>query len=111
MKGHRSAYAKFRTGVSPLRVKTGRYEQIELERRVYFNCDTQVESEEHVLTQFPVYDDLRTPLYDRMSKYIHNFESKGDTDKLFCILGSDVIPVMRASAKIYDILIRQLLYP
>ena len=40
---HRSAYAKFRSGVAPLRLETGRYERIEERDRVCFNCDSQIE--------------------------------------------------------------------
>ena len=31
---YRSAYAKFRCGVAPLRIETGRYERLELNERV-----------------------------------------------------------------------------
>jgi hypothetical protein len=33
-RGNRSAYAQFRCGVAPLRLETGRYEQLVLEQRV-----------------------------------------------------------------------------
>ena len=50
---HRSAYARFQSGVAPLRLETGRYERIEERDRVRFNCDSQIETEEHVLTVCP----------------------------------------------------------
>ena len=34
---HRSTLAKFRCGVAPLRIETGRYERLTLEQRVCFN--------------------------------------------------------------------------
>ncbi len=34
---HRSAMAKFRCGVAPLKIETGRYENIPLEARICFN--------------------------------------------------------------------------
>ena len=41
-RGNRSALAKFRTGVAPppppLRIETGRYEALQLDQRVCFNC-------------------------------------------------------------------------
>ena len=49
---HRSAFAKFRMGVAPLRIDTGRYERLEENERVCFTCDDAVESEEHVLLPF-----------------------------------------------------------
>ena len=109
----RSAYAKFRTGVAPLRLETDRYERLNLEQRVCFNCESEIESEEYVLTQCPLYNDLRRELYTRISRNLPGFEAKSNTEKLTCILGCDLIPVIRISAKICsDILIRrrQLLY-
>jgi hypothetical protein len=35
---YRSAYAKFRAGVAPLRIETGRYERFEVNERLCFNC-------------------------------------------------------------------------
>ena len=58
-RSHRSAYVKFRAGVAPLRLETGRYEQLELNHRVCFHCKTEVESEEYVLTQCPLYNDMK----------------------------------------------------
>ena len=45
---HRSSFAKFRMGVSPLRIETGRYERIAEIDRICFNGNDAVESEEHV---------------------------------------------------------------
>jgi hypothetical protein len=41
-RGHRSAFAKFRCGVAPLRVETGRYENIPFNERLCFNCQDTV---------------------------------------------------------------------
>ena len=46
---HWSPLAKFRRGVAPLRLGTGRYERILPEQRICFNCINSIESEEHVL--------------------------------------------------------------
>ena len=46
---HRSALAKFRSGTAPLRLETGRYEQLPVERRTCFMCTGSVESDQHVL--------------------------------------------------------------
>ena len=45
-------------GVAPLRLETGRYEQIE-DRRVCFNCPNGVESEEYVIVECPVFFKLK----------------------------------------------------
>jgi hypothetical protein len=35
---YRSTYAKFRAGVAPLGIETGRYERLEVNERLCFNC-------------------------------------------------------------------------
>ena len=47
----RSSLAKFRCGVAPLRIETGRCEMISYDMRNCFNCITNVENEEHVLLE------------------------------------------------------------
>ena len=105
---HRSAFAKFRAGVAPLRLETGLCEQLELNHRVCFHCKMEVESEEHVLTLCPLYNDLRRTLYEKLSYFIPNFEVKSNSDKVACILDCELTPVIRMSVKICsDILIRR----
>lgn len=62
-RGHRTALAKFRFGVVPLRLETDRYERIPVEQRLCFICDNVVEDELHVLINCPLYHDLRVDLY------------------------------------------------
>jgi hypothetical protein len=45
----RSAFAKFRCGVAPLRIETGRYENKNVNERVCFICHDQIEDEKHVI--------------------------------------------------------------
>ena len=42
---HRSALAKLRCGVAPLKIETGRYERIPHDQRFCFNCANKVEDE------------------------------------------------------------------
>ena len=58
-KRQRSAYAKFRCGVAPLRNETGRYERLEVTDRTCVICNMGVETEEHVLLTCSLYVDLR----------------------------------------------------
>ena len=112
-KFHRSSYAKFRMGVAPLRLETGRYEHLTENRRVCFNCPNEVESEEHVIMDCPVYSDLRSILFAKIAQHIPEFDTKTKQEKFICILSCDVVPVIRISAKICnDILMlrRQFLY-
>ena len=46
---HRSALSKFRSGVAPLRLETGRYEGLEVDQRICPICHSSVEDEKHVL--------------------------------------------------------------
>ena len=78
-----------------------------------FNCDSQIETEEHVLTECPLYLDLRERLYEKISPFKPNFLEIPSSEKVNFILGCDIIPVKRAIAKIcHDILTvrRQFLY-
>ena len=52
------AYAKFRCGVAPLRIETGRYERLQLYERCCFHCANKIESENHALLECPLYDDF-----------------------------------------------------
>ena len=51
---HRSAFAKFRCGVAPLRIETGRYENLRLNERMCSVCSGEVEDEAHVLFWCPL---------------------------------------------------------
>ena len=58
----RSAFAKFRHGVVPIRLETGRYENIKFEERCCFNCSNLIEDETHFILHCPVYSDFRNNL-------------------------------------------------
>jgi hypothetical protein len=56
---HRSALSKFRSGVAPLRIETGRFEGLPVEQRFCPFCRTHVEDEFHVIMQCDKYNDIR----------------------------------------------------
>ena len=90
--------------VAPLRLETGRYERIEERDRICFSFDSQIETE-HVLTECPLYLDLRETLYEKISQFKPNFLEIPSSEKVNFIPGCDMTPVIRASAKIcHDIL-------
>ena len=71
---HRSALAKFRCGVAPLRIETGRYEHLpELQRTCPF-CSTNIENELHVLLECSMYNSIRQTLFDVARTIEPNFE-------------------------------------
>ena len=110
---HRSAFTKFRMGVAPLRIETGRYERLEENKKVCFNWDDAAEYEEHALLDCPLYQELRKIWITKLTHYRPDFCLKMNQEKLVYIFSCDVIPVIRISAKICnDILMerRKLLY-
>ena len=83
----RSALAKFRMGVAPLRIETGRYVRERPEQRLCVFCDAmEIEDEEHVLTRCKLYEDIRENLFTNMNEYCRNFYEYCDTDKMSFIL-------------------------
>ena len=72
LRSHRSALAKFRYGVAPIKLETGRYENLHVDESKCFVCDA-VESECHVICECPVYDDLRNILFTKAKEVIQNF--------------------------------------
>jgi ssDNA-binding Zn-finger/Zn-ribbon topoisomerase 1 len=48
-----ATFVKFRCGVAPLKIETGRYERKELNERLCINCDN-LEDEKHVLLKCPL---------------------------------------------------------
>jgi hypothetical protein len=82
---NRSAYAKFRAGVAPLRIETGRYERLEVNERLCFNCSklgiNVVEDEKHVLLQCPGYADIRQSIFNNICELNFNFINMSDDGK------------------------------
>ena len=64
-RGQRSALAKFRCGMAPLKIETGRYSQTPICERICFNCTKLVEDEIHVLILCLVYQSIRVTLLKR----------------------------------------------
>ena len=75
-RNHRSAFTIFRMGVASLRIETGRYERLEEEKIVCFNCDDKIESEEHALLYCPLYQQIRQSWYIKLRQHTPEFYSK-----------------------------------
>ena len=81
--------AKFRLGVLPIRIETGRYERPKLvaaERTCNVCNSNTVEDEKHFLLYCPKFNTLRETLIARVAD--PNFDNLGDLEK-FKILTSD----------------------
>ena len=85
-KVHRSALCKFRSGVAPLRIETGRYEGLPLDRRFCPFCNANnnsvIENESHVLLECNLYCDIRDTLFDRAKVSAPDFMTFSCDDKL-----------------------------
>jgi hypothetical protein len=79
---HRSALAKFRCGVAPLRLETGRYENIPEDRRLCPICKSGIENEIHVLFHCVAYQDLREQLTNKACEMSNTFLNLSDENKL-----------------------------
>lgn len=96
-KCYRSALAKFRCGVAPIRVETGRYERLPLGERLCPLCNDDIETELHIITSCHIYNDLRDQLYKRAREHSQNFDSFSNIQKMCFILSSD--QCVRVTAK------------
>ena len=73
-RGQRSIVAQFRSGVLPLAIETGRYNNIPVEYRLckYCNCNL-LEDEKHFLFYCPVYSVMRKTLGDKATEIDPNY--------------------------------------
>lgn len=79
---HRTAFAKFRCGVAPIRLETGRDEGLPVDERVCPFCQIDVEDEMHVLLNCDIYDSIRSELLGKAVKVNYNFNFLSDEQKL-----------------------------
>ena len=86
---HRAAFAKFRCGVDPIRIETGRFENLGVSLRLYHICNV-VENEAHVVLECSVYNDLR----DKAVSVLPNFIILNVNETMqFLFSNSDMIRV------------------
>ena len=104
---YRRALALFRSGCAPIRLETGRYEKLSVKERVCFVCENVVEDEKHVLTECPLYCDLRQDLYTVLYAYCVDFKDMSDMDKACFILSSKNVHTVKVCAKYCYILLER----
>ena len=102
---HRGSLAKFRSGTAPIKVETGRYQNLDLSERVCFHCASCIEDEEHVLMVCPIYEDLRLSLIREAVLINPDFEGLSDIQKM-CFLLSDS-QIVRSSAKVCTLILER----
>ena len=103
----RSAMAKFRLGVAPIRLETGRYERLPVEQRLCQMCENRcAEDENHVILKCPFYDDLRYSLVKEAEYVCSNFSVLSDAGK-FEVLFTHVNLTMLCAKTCFNILRRR----
>ena len=94
---HRRALAKFRCGVAPLRIETGRYERLNVNQKICPICNASIEDERHVLFTCPFYSDLRSALFMKADEVNSNFRNLSETHMLEFLFST--IDMVRILAK------------
>ena len=81
--------------MAPIRLETGRYENIKCEERCCFNCSNLIEDETHVILHCPVYSDIRKKKFTDVLKANTNFMSLSDCQKMvFLFSNQDVFRIV-----------------
>ena len=72
----RSAYAKFRCGVAPIKLETGRYglNRVPVDQRLCEDCNV-VEGECHVIMYCILYTDILDQLFTEISEILYHFST------------------------------------
>jgi hypothetical protein len=79
---HRSAFSKFRCGVAPIRLETGRCENLSEIKRLCELCDNCIESELDDMLTCPMYVRGRQIMLDKVCYVDCNFNVLNDSNKL-----------------------------
>ena len=88
---HRAAFAKFRCGVAPVKIETGRFENLDVNQRLCHFCNV-VEDETHVILDCSAYDDLRNNLFIKAVSVLPTFNILDANEKMkFLFTSPDMI--------------------
>ena len=94
---HRSELSKFRSGVAPLRLETGRYEGLEVDQRICPIRHSSVEDEKHVLLHCPLYVDFRNALFKQACEVNASFGNYTENEQLVFLFST--VDLTRSLAK------------
>ena len=88
----RAAFAKFRCGVAPIRLETGRFENLNVDQRLCHFCNDAIEDETHVVLFCSAYEDLRNNLVSKAVSVLSNFSELSAKEKMkFLFTNPDMI--------------------
>ncbi len=89
-KRQRSILAQFRCGILPLKIETGRYINLKIQKRICELCDmNEIEDEFHFLIQCPLYFQLRKELFDAAKNWYPDFDNIADDVKMVILISDD----------------------
>jgi hypothetical protein len=95
----RQSFAMLRCGVAPLRIETGRYENVALENRVCQLCESgMIEDERHFLTSCTALIHDRDKLYTLVSQSVNDFNLLPDNEKFLFLMSDPMICKFTARA-------------
>ena len=90
-----AALSKFRCGVAPIKIETGRYEGLNIDDRKCPFCNV-IESESHVILNCTLYDDIRAYLFDSALVLHPQFNAMSDDERFsFLFTKAPVTNVVR----------------
>jgi hypothetical protein len=88
----RQAFAKFRCGVAPIRIETGRYVGESVDERVCKICNNgEVEDEEHCLIRCSAYDEVRVSLFSAANDINQEFHTYSDEEKFIFLMSNHIL--------------------
>ena len=86
---HRSAMAKFRCGVAPIKLETGRYTGTPVNERLCEFCDIgAIEDEFHVIVNCTKYDLLRQVAFNEIAGFNDKFTEMSQLEKFKYVLSN-----------------------
>lgn len=89
---HRSLLAQLRCGTLPLKIETGRFQNIPVEFRLCIFCSSNViENETHFLLHCLLYNDIRTEFFNNVCNFITGFDSLNDTEKVNMMMSENCV--------------------
>ena len=95
-------FAKFRCGVAPIRIETGRYDNTRENDRICPICNCNIENETHVILYCHMYKDLWDVLFAKACEVDANFNNFNDSDKMkFLFSCSEMVALCAKPVLIY----------
>ena len=91
-RGHRSVLSKFRTGILPLKIETGRFSSIPVEYRLCIFCPLNVVGDEfHFLLECECYKHLRNELFSKVRELYDDFDSMDQDVKVSVLMSTELV--------------------